>query len=94
MLLQADLDRIQAEVLELESSFPELGAPFNVFNRGLDLAEASQLELFSIVISKYRSKGNNFWRLILEEYDLELVGTWPVACHLLKESKRLDWILW
>ena len=58
--LQADLDLIQAEVLELESSFPELGAPFNLFNRGLELAQASQLDLLSISSVNTEIQGNGF----------------------------------
>ena len=72
--LQADLELIQAEVIELESSFPELGAPFNLFNRGLELAQVSQLELLSISSVNTEIKETGSGLLILEEYDLELVG--------------------
>ncbi len=72
--LQADLDQIQAEVLELEASFPELGAPFNLFNRGLELALTSQLDLLSISSINTEVQETGSGVLILEEYDLELIG--------------------
>ncbi len=73
--LRADLDSIQAEVLELEASFPELGAPFDVFNRGLELAEASQLNLLSISSTNSELQETASGVLLFEEYDIELIGT-------------------
>jgi hypothetical protein len=73
--LQEDLDSIQAEVVELETSFPELGAPFDVFNRGLELAEANQLNLLSISSANLELQETASGVLIFEEYDIELIGT-------------------
>ena len=73
--LQADLDSIQTEVLELEASFPELGAPFDVFNRGLDLAEVSQVNLLSISSTNSDIQETASGVLIFEEYNIELIGT-------------------
>jgi hypothetical protein len=74
-VLQEDLDSIQAEVVELETSFPELGAPFDVFNRGLELAEANQLNLLSISSANLELQETASGVLIFEEYDIELIGT-------------------
>ncbi len=73
--LQADLGNILAEALELETSFPELGAPFDVFTRGIDLAEASQLDLISISSANSEIQETTSGVLIFEEYNIELIGT-------------------
>lgn len=73
--LQEDLISIQVEVLELEASFPELGAPYDVFTRGLDLAKASQLNLLSISSANSELQETASGVLIFEEYDIELIGT-------------------
>ncbi|TFG49358.1 MAG: hypothetical protein E4H33_02440 [Anaerolineales bacterium] len=73
--LRADLEIIQAEVVELEASFPELGAPFDVFSRGLELAQASQLDLISIYAVNSELQETASGILLFEEYDLELNGS-------------------
>jgi len=73
--LQADLEQINDEVRELEASFPELGAPFSVFNRGLEIAQASQADLLSISLVNTEVQETASGVLILEEYDLELLAS-------------------
>jgi hypothetical protein len=72
--LRADLEEIQQEVLELEASFPEPGAPFDVFRRGLDLAQSSQLDLLNISLLDSESRETASGVLLFEEYGLELNG--------------------
>lgn len=47
--LQEELDLIRADVVELEASFPELGAPFAIYQQALELSQESQVDLISIV---------------------------------------------
>ncbi len=72
--LQADLENIQTEVVELEASFPELGAPFDVFRRGLELAQISQIELINISLINSDQQETTSGVLVFEEFDLELNG--------------------
>jgi hypothetical protein len=46
--LQADIDNAEAHLVSLERSFPDLGAPFEIFRRGFELAEASGIEVISV----------------------------------------------
>ena len=91
-VLQADSESIQAEVVELESSFPELGAPFDVFNRGLELAQASELDLLSIssVNTEIKKRAPVF--CCLKNMIWNYSGHWRVVSHLLKKLKQPDWI--
>ena len=46
--LQAQLEVAQAEVADLQASFPNLGAPFAIYPRGMDLSQNSDVNLQSI----------------------------------------------
>jgi hypothetical protein len=46
--LQADVDRAEAHLMSLERSFPDLGASFEIFRRGFELAEESGIEVASV----------------------------------------------
>ena len=42
--LEAELEEIKTEIIELEAGFPELGAPFALFNQAEILTGKSQVE--------------------------------------------------
>ena len=46
--LRFELGLVQAEVDDLQSSFPEPGAPFAIYHRGMDLSQESGVDLDSI----------------------------------------------
>ncbi len=72
--LHSELELIQAEVAELQSSFPELGAPFAIYHRGMDLSQSSGVGLDSI-----SHLGSNFQEtasgnIQTDNYGIELTG--------------------
>jgi hypothetical protein len=90
--LKADLEEIQKEVVDLEASFPEPGAPFNVFRRGLELAQSSQLDLLNISLLNSESRETASGVLLFEDYGLELNGKLVDCFTFIKqiESAGLD----
>jgi hypothetical protein len=73
--LRLEQHQIQDEVAELEASFPELGAPFALFRRGLELARDSQVDLRAISRMDSSYLETTSGEIIREEFDLELGGS-------------------
>ena len=72
--LQSELELVQAKVADLQSSFPELGAPFAIYHRGMDLSQSSGVNLNSI-----SHLGSNLQETVTENiqtdnYSIELTG--------------------
>ncbi len=90
--LQMDLDNIRAEVAELKASFPELGVPFDIFRRGLDLARASQLELLSISLTNSDLQETASGVILFNEYTLEMSGSLDSCLNFIEkvEGAGLD----
>ena len=72
--LQSELELIQAEVAELQSSFPELGAPFAIYHRGMDLSQSSGVELDSISHLGSDLKETASGNIQTDNYSIELTG--------------------
>ena len=73
--LQAELSTIQADVSSLEASFPEMGAPFAIFRRGLDLTENNQVELLEISLVTTESVDTVSGLIQRNEYTIETSGS-------------------
>jgi hypothetical protein len=72
--LASELAVIEEEISELEISFPELGAPFALFQRAQEFSEKNQVDLSSISKDIQEIKNTTSGIVIIEEYNLELVG--------------------
>ncbi|MFN2280522.1 MAG: hypothetical protein ACK2TZ_01580 [Anaerolineales bacterium] len=73
--LQADLDEIQGEVAALEASFPTLGASYDLFRHGNDLAIASQVELLEISLINAGSLESISGVVLRKQYTVEALGS-------------------
>ena len=73
--LQTELDQINQEVNELITSFPELGSPFAIYRRALELADRSQVDLRSISRINSAIQETRSGSILFDEYDIELGGT-------------------
>ncbi len=73
--LQSELDLIQAEVADLQSSFPELGAPFAIYHRGMDLSQLSGVNLNSISHLGSNLQETAAENIQTDNYSIELVGS-------------------
>ena len=72
--LQSELELIQAEVAELQSSFPELGTPFAIYHRGMDLSQSSGVGLDSISHLGSDIKETASGNIQTDKYNIELTG--------------------
>ena len=73
--LQAELDEVLEELTELEASFPELGTPFAIYRRGLDLTQESQVELQQISLVGSESLDTVSGLVLIKQYRIETLGT-------------------
>ena len=73
--MQAELESVQAEVTALEVSFPELGAPFAIYRRGLELAQESQLALLKISLVGSETLETVSGLILKKEYNIETQGS-------------------
>lgn len=72
--LQVEVDTAEARLASLESSFPELGAPYNIFRRGFELASASSVEVTSVQRGSTVVEDTVLGPLITTTFNLESVG--------------------
>ena len=72
--LQAELELIQADTAELEASFPELGAHFAIFPRGLALANQSQVDLQEISWLSSDSVDTFAGQVVDKQYSIDVFG--------------------
>jgi len=73
--LQSELELVQAEVTGLKSSFPELGAPFAIYHRGMDLSQSSGTKLDSISHLGSNLQETAAENMRIDNYSIELVGS-------------------
>jgi len=72
--LRLELGLIQAEVDDLQRSFPELGAPFAIYHRGLDLSQSSGVDLDSISLLGSDIQETTSGNIQTNNYSIELTG--------------------
>ncbi len=72
--LQSELELIQAEVAELQSSFPELGAPFAIYHRGMDLSRSSEVDLKGISLLGSDLQETVSGNIQTDTYSIEATG--------------------
>jgi hypothetical protein len=72
--LQKELDLIRSDVAELEASFPELGAPFAIYQRAQELSHESQMDLLSIVSQSTDLHDTYTGTVEEKQYSLDLAG--------------------
>jgi len=72
--LRFELGLIQAEVDDLQSSFPELGAPFAIYHRGMDLSQSSRVNLDSISLLESDIQETTLGNIQTNNYSIELTG--------------------
>ena len=72
--LQSELELIQAEVANLQSSFPELGAPFAIYHRGMDLSQSSGVDLDGISHLGSELQETDTGNIQTDNYSIELTG--------------------
>ena len=73
--LQEELDLIQAEVTTLETSFPDLGTPFAIYRRGMDLAQSSQMELLEISLINSETLETVSGLVLKNQYTIDTQGS-------------------
>lgn len=73
--LQNELSLINAEVSELEASFPELGSTFALFQRALGLSNKSNLDLRSISRLGSNLQETTSGPILFDDYSIKLRGT-------------------
>lgn len=72
--LQSELELIQAEVADLKRSFPELGAPFAIYHRGMDLSQSSGVNLNGISHLGSDLQETVSGNIQTDTYSIELTG--------------------
>lgn len=72
--LQAELDQTLADIADLEASFPDLGAHFAIYHRGLDLANQSQVDLLSITRLSADNVDTYAGQVQDKQYSIEVIG--------------------
>jgi hypothetical protein len=73
--LQEELSAILADVSSLEASFPELGAPFALYRRGLGLAQDNQVELLEITLTGSESVDTMSGKILRNQFNIETSGS-------------------
>jgi hypothetical protein len=73
--LQNELNLINAEVSELEASFPELGSSFALYQRAVGLSTKSNLDLRSISRLGSELQETTSGTILFDDYSIELRGT-------------------
>ncbi|HDD56322.1 MAG TPA: hypothetical protein ENG59_08780 [Chloroflexi bacterium] len=73
--LRGELEDIQAEITALEASFPELGAPFAIYRRVLDLTQDSQLALLEISLVSSETLETASGLILKKDYRIETQGS-------------------
>lgn len=93
--LQGELENVQAEITALEASFPELGAPFAIYRRGLDLAQQSQLALLEISLVGSETLETASGLIVKKEYNIETQGSLENCLDLIDslEKEGLDSVI-
>ena len=86
--LQSELELMQAEVADLQSSFPEPGAPFAIYHRGMDLSQSSGVDLESI-----SHLGNDLQETVsgniqTNNYSIELTGLLDSCLTFIEKLER------
>ena len=74
-VLQSQLEVAQAEVADLQASFPNLGAPFAIYPRGMDLSLSSDVNLQSISMISKDLHETVSGTIQTERYSVELNGS-------------------
>lgn len=72
--LQSELALIQAEVADLQSSFPELGGAFAIYHRVMDLSQSSGVDLDSISLLGSDLQETTSGNIQTNNYSIELTG--------------------
>jgi len=72
--LRFELGLVQAEVDDLQSSFPELGAPFAIYHRVMDLSQSSGVGLDSISHIGSDLQETALGNIQTDNYSIELTG--------------------
>ena len=90
--LRFELGLVQAEVDELQSSFPEPGAPFAIYHRGMDLSESSGVSLDSISHLGSDLQETVSGNIQTDNYSIELTGLLESCLTFIQklESAGLD----
>jgi hypothetical protein len=72
--LQLELDQINTEITELQASFPEIGAPFDLYHRIPSLSEESGVTIQGISRINAERQDTPTGVIISEQYNVELGG--------------------
>jgi len=86
--LRFELSLIQSEVDELQKSFPDIGAAFAIFHRGLDLSESSGITLDSII-----HQGSELQEMVsgnfqADFYSIELTGNLETCLAFIEKLEK------
>jgi hypothetical protein len=73
--LQNELNLINAEISDLEASFPELGSSFALFQRAVGLSTKSNVDLRSISRIGTDLQETTSGTILFDDYGIELRGT-------------------
>ena len=86
--LQSDLELVQAEVTDLQSSFPEPGAPFAIYPRGMDLSQISGVNLNSISHLGSNLQETVAGNIQTDNYSIELTGLLESCLTFVQKLER------
>ena len=87
--LEAELEEIKTEIIELEAGFPELGAPFALFNQAEILTEKSQVDLRSVtrIRKEFEDAVAGSYHGI--EYSLEVEGSLQDCINFIEQLETV-----
>ena len=86
--LHSELELIQAEVADLQSSFPELGVPFAIYHRGMDLSQSSGVDLDSISHLGSDLQETVSGKIQTDNYSIELTGLLESCLTFIQKLER------
>lgn len=73
--LQSDLDALEDEIRGLEASVPDLGAPFALYQRGLEIAQASSVDLLRVELLSVNIRETASGMVEVKYYSIEGAGS-------------------
>ncbi len=86
--LQTQLEVAHAEVADLQASFPNLGAPFAIYPRGMDLSRSSDVNLQSISSISKDFQETVSGTIQTERYSVELNGSLISCLTFIKQLEQ------
>ena len=93
--LESELESTQAELAGLQSSFPEYGAPFAIYKRGMDLAHSSNVELLGIARLGFELQETTSGSIQMENFLLDVKGNLGACLTYIQQLEQagLDTVL-